>query len=125
MTPLWRASSWPLRKIAIVGTAWTLRREVSAWASSMFTLATLKSGDSLPAAFSRIGPSVRQGPHQGAQKSTSTGMSDLPTNQAKRASVTVSGTPVSSGSWHLPHLALAALSASARRAAGSRFTPPQ
>src|SRR5688572_8030605 len=45
------------------------------WFSSVFTLTTLTLPDCSVATCSSTGPSARQGPHQGAQKSTSTGCS--------------------------------------------------
>src|SRR5450755_1987849 len=41
-----------------------------------------------PASSSTIGAIARQGPHQAAQKSTSTGLSDFSTSESKLASVT-------------------------------------
>src|ERR1022692_2220614 len=41
-----------------------------------------------PASSSTIGAMARQGPHQAAQKSSSTGLSDFNTSESKLASVT-------------------------------------
>src|SRR3954465_4750334 len=55
--------------------------------SSVLSLTILRSGRS-PAISSRTGATTRQGPHQGAQKSTRTGASDSRTSAWKVVSVT-------------------------------------
>src|ERR1039457_1116707 len=51
-------------------------------------LPTLTLPSYSPASSSTIGAIARQGPHQAAQKSTSTGLSDFNTSESKFASVT-------------------------------------
>src|SRR3954447_12439876 len=55
--------------------------------SSTFIFTTVRSSRSLSSS-SRWGAMIRQGPHQGAQKSTSTGCGDSSTSAAKLLSVT-------------------------------------
>src|SRR5688500_1148212 len=45
--------------------------------SSVFNLATRRRPPVIPATFSTSGATIRHGPHQGAQKSTSTGTDEL------------------------------------------------
>ena len=56
--------------------------------SSVLSLNTLIFPSNSLAISSTIGATMRQGPHQGAQKSTSTGTSLLSTSCSKEASVT-------------------------------------
>ena len=56
--------------------------------SSVLSLNTLILPSNSLAISSTIGATMRQGPHQGAQKSTSTGTSLLSTSCSKEASVT-------------------------------------
>src|SRR5471030_2936393 len=63
---------------------------------------------------------VLHGPHHGAQKSTSTGMSLRSICLRKRAADNSSGSPVNSAFWHLPHTGCCA-----SLAAGTRFTASQ
>src|SRR6478672_9812342 len=56
--------------------------------SSTFTLTTSTFSLYSPAISSRIGPSLRHGPHHSAQKSTITGLSAERTSVSKLASVT-------------------------------------
>src|SRR5581483_5688679 len=49
----------------------------------MFSLVTLKRSPWVAAISSSAGAIIRQGPHQGAQKSTSTGLSDCSTSVLK------------------------------------------
>src|SRR5450755_4150325 len=51
-------------------------------------LPTLTLPSYSPASSSTMGAIARQGPHQAAQKSTSTGLSDFNTSESKFASVT-------------------------------------
>src|SRR5262249_12426894 len=59
------------------------------WSTS--TLATLNRSGFSDAISSRTGASARHGPHQFAQKSTSTGLSECDTSLSKVASVTWTG----------------------------------
>ena len=55
------------------------KRAAKAWWASVSSLARRSCGSSMPAACAKAGAIVRQGPHHGAQKSTSTGISLRPT----------------------------------------------
>src|SRR5688572_23889891 len=57
------------------------------WASSTFSLPTLTLPANWVATRSMIGVSWRQGPHQGAQKSTRTGISLLATSCSQLSAV--------------------------------------
>ena len=80
-------------------------------------------GSSCRAAASNAGAIIRQGPHQGAQKSTSTGSSLFSMWRRKRPKLSRGiGVAEKSFDLQLPHTAR---SVSDRRAAGSRFTASQ
>ena len=79
IAPAWRATSRPPRNRARVGMLRMPKRAASAWLASVSSLARRTCGSSMPAACAKAGAIVRQGPHHGAQKSTSTGMSLRPT----------------------------------------------
>src|SRR5207302_3678866 len=72
------------------------------------------------AARSKPGAMAWQGPHQSAQKSTTTGSSVRTTAASKLASLTATGLPFSSGVLHLPQVG-----PSATRSAGTRFKVAQ
>ncbi len=57
------------------------------WFSSVFILPTLTLPSYSPASFSMVGASMRQGPHQGAQKSTTTGIGESRTSDFQFPSV--------------------------------------
>src|SRR5450830_1548580 len=63
---------------------------------------------------------LRHGPHQGAQKSTSTGMSLRSICLRKRALARSTGWPVNKSFWHFPQLGC-----SLSRAGGRRLTASQ
>ena len=69
------AATSPLTKALTAGMPWM----PNCWAMPGFSSVSIFASTTLPsrasAAFSRIGPSCRQGAHQGAQKSTTTGTS--------------------------------------------------
>jgi len=75
------------------------KRAASAWLASVSSLARRTCGSSMLAACAKAGAIVRQGPHQGAQKSTSTGTSLRPTWRSKVAPVSAIGVPSKSGDW--------------------------
>ena len=75
--PDWRAISLPWLNRIMVGMPWMPKRPASCCSSSVLTLAKRTLGSSWPAAFSNCGAMALQGPHHGAQKSTSSGMSLL------------------------------------------------
>jgi len=68
----------------------------------------------------RAGAAVRHGPHQDAQKSTSSGRSGFPTCRRNPASSSARGMPSNSAAWQAPHFGV-----SASRAAGTRFSAAQ
>ena len=63
----------PSAKSFTLGMLWMPYSAASSWCSSVFTLASTHSPRASPASRSSTGPSVRHGPHHGAQKSTRTG----------------------------------------------------
>ena len=67
------SAGWPLTKAITAGIDWMPIWPGMAGCSSMFILTSLTLPLAALTTFSRIGVSCLQGPHQGAQKSTSTG----------------------------------------------------
>ena len=65
-----------------------LKAAASSWCSSVLTLASSQRPSACLAKLSSTGPSVRQGAHQGAQKSTSTGVCLLRCNTCVSKSFT-------------------------------------
>ena len=92
------------------------KRAASACSSSVFILARRTCGSRALAACSYAGAIIRQGPHHGAQKSTTIGMSLRVTCRSKSAVVSAMGCPSNSGSRHWPHLGR-----SGRRGHGTRL----
>ena len=78
----------PLNSIT-VGMLITPKRVASSGSSSILTLPTYTSPLCSSASSSTTGESMRHGPHQGAQKSTSTGFSAARTSRSKLSCVTV------------------------------------
>src|SRR5208282_1361084 len=87
---------------------------------STLTLAKRARGSSSLAARSKIGAIARHGPHQGAQKSTITGMPLRSTCLSNVFDVNPIGSPANSLDLQTPHLACAA-----GRSAGMRLTAEQ
>src|SRR5215217_3002272 len=83
-------STPPLKKI-IVGMAMIPSEPAMRCSSSVLSLAIVSLPSYSPASSSRIGATARHGPHQGAQKSTTTGTSDCSTFCSNSLSVTVIG----------------------------------
>ena len=71
--PMKPSAGWPLTKAITAGIDWMPIWPGMAGCSSMFILTSLTLPLAALTAFSRIGVSCLQGPHQGAQKSISTG----------------------------------------------------
>ncbi len=71
--PMKPSAGWPLTKAITAGIDWMPIWPGIAGCSSMFILTSLTLPLAARTAFSRIGVSCLQGPHQGAQKSISTG----------------------------------------------------
>src|SRR3954463_12205565 len=76
----------PFLKRIIVGIERTSYFAAVSWLSSTLSLTTRRLRSE--AISSSTGPTTRHGPHQGAQKSTSTGLSDSSTSAWKLLSVT-------------------------------------
>ena len=71
--PMKPSAGWPLTKAITAGIDWMpIWPGIAGW-SSMFILTSLTLPLAALTAFSRTGVSCLHGPHQGAQKSTSTG----------------------------------------------------
>jgi len=91
---------------------WTPKRAAACGFSSMFSLTALSRPAHSVASASTTGATARQGPHQGAQKSTRTGMA------ASRSSAKLVSVPVTShgsGALHLPQRGTLPAGAVARR----------
>ncbi len=67
------STGWPFTKANTAGIDWMPSWPGIAGCSSMFILTSFTLPLAARTSFSIAGPSVLQGPHQGAQKSTSTG----------------------------------------------------
>ena len=94
-TPFWKTTS--------VGMLLMENRPASSVSISVLTLATRTDCSSSFAARSRIGDIILQGPHQGAQKSTRTGISELLMCRLKFSFVSSNVPPVKSAFLHTPH----------------------
>jgi hypothetical protein len=90
VAPLRRASSWPPWNSTSVGMLRMPWARLACGLASVSTLAKRTCG-MRRAASSKCGAIVRQGPHQGAQKSTSTGTSLRPTKVGSTASSSGAG----------------------------------
>ena len=118
IAPDWRAISLPCWNRIIVGMPWMRKRPASSCSSSVLTLARRTCGSRVPAAFSNCGAMALHGPHHGAQKSTSRGMSLLLACVSKLWAFSATGCPPNSGAPQLPHLPLAPAASLSR---GARF----
>ena len=90
-TPIMRSISRPALSVSRVGMLWALKRAAVAGFSSTLSFATRTRPAISPANSSNIGAIVRQGPHHGAHKSSSTGSGERMTSASRVASVTVIG----------------------------------
>ena len=72
MAPTIRSTTAPSRITSMVGMLRASWRMASCWFSSTLTLTTFNRPASSRESSSRIGPTNRHGPHQGAQRSTTT-----------------------------------------------------
>ena len=88
MAPAFMATISPSLNSIRVGTPRTPSLVGVMGLSSISTLAIVNEPASSSEICSSAGPICLQGPHQVAQKSTSTGLSDLRTSVSKEASVT-------------------------------------
>src|SRR6185312_12483884 len=89
-------------------------------AASVSSLAKRTRGSISAAARANCGAIILHGPHQSAQKSTTTGMSLRATWRSKLASLSAAGWPSKSGLPHWPQMG-----ASARRSRGTRLVVSQ
>src|SRR5574343_1408805 len=80
-----------------------LKRAASCGSASVSTLTSRACGSRSLAACSKVGAIIRQGPHHGAQKSTTTGRSLRVMWRSKWVLPSSSGSPVNSGRLHCPH----------------------
>src|SRR5258708_18774898 len=119
IAPDWRATSLPCLKRIIVGIAWMPNRPASACSSSVLTLASRTVGSRWPAACSNCGAMALHGPHHGAQKSTTKGMSLLAACVSKLWAFRATGCPPNSGAPQWPHLPPAPAASFSR---GARFS---
>jgi hypothetical protein len=115
-----RATSLPDWKMAKVGMLRIPYCAPSADSSSVFTLMNCAREPILALTCVNTGAIALHGPHQGAQKSTTTGTSLLESCAVKAALFTDLGSEPNKGTWHLPQLI-----SLPRRWAGMRFTALQ
>src|SRR5690606_40983296 len=85
--PIWVACTWPSLNSSSIGIERTWYFRAVARFSSTLTLAILTLPAYWSASSSRAGAIILHGPHQGAQKSTSTGSADCSTVASKSASL--------------------------------------
>src|SRR5690606_29901315 len=85
--PIWVPWTWPSLNSSSIGIERTWYFRAVARFSSTLTLAIFTFPAYSPASSSRAGAIILHGPHQGAQKSTSTGSADCSTVALKSASV--------------------------------------
>src|SRR5882672_5835535 len=116
IAPDTRAASLPCLKRISVGIERMAKRPATPGAASVSTFAKRARVFISAAARSKPGAIAWQGPHQSAQKSTTTGSSVRSTAAWKVASVTGTGLPSSRGALHLPQTG-----PSASRSGGTRF----
>ena len=91
--PMKPSTGWPRWKAITAGIDWMPSWPGIWGCSSMFILTSFTLPFAACTAFSRIGPSCLQGPHQGAQKSTSTGWrADSAMTSCRKPAVVVSFT---------------------------------
>src|SRR4051794_29676280 len=115
--PGWLASTCPLRSTISVGTARTWKRWLSRGAVSTSTFTSFSSPARSVASRSSTGLTIRQGPHQVAHRSTSTGTGACSATSAKSSSpaLAIQGRFW----WQFPHLGTPSA------AAGTRLRLPQ
>jgi hypothetical protein len=92
--PTIRSTSRPDLNTKSVGMLLTLKRAAVAGFSSIFSFPTRRRPANCEPNWSTTGPIMRHGPHHGAHRSRSTGMSDRSTSLEKFASVIVTGAPL-------------------------------
>jgi hypothetical protein len=120
IAPDTRPISAPPLNSSIVGIPRMPSRPAIACSTSELSLIKRARGSIAAAAFSNSGAIARQGPHHGAQTSTTTGTVLLATCRSKISPTTSAGFPENRGCPQLPHLAV-----TASRSVGSRLMAPQ
>ncbi len=120
MAPACRLISRPFLNRATVGMLRILYCAAVRWACSVFNLANRTRGSSCAVAVLKCGAIILQGPHQGAQKSTTSGKSLRFRCLSNVWSLSSIGWPVNSRSLQRPHVGLAESLSS-----GIRFTDSQ
>jgi len=120
IAPGWRATSRPFLKTTSVGIERMAYCEAMACSASVFNFARRIPGSSSAAACSKAGAIILHGPHHGAQKSTTTGISFLPMCLEKLSARNSSGWAANKSWLHFPQRG-----ASLRRCAGIRLTAVQ
>jgi hypothetical protein len=101
VSPTRWSTTWPPLNSSNVGDAAHLVAHGVAWWSSVFILPILTLPAYSVARASTAGAIARQGPHQGAQKSTNTGTSELRTSWSKAPSVKVRTFSLAMGYFNL------------------------
>src|SRR5690606_2054220 len=86
-TPTWRLTTSPFLNTKTVAMLRTPYLAANCWLASTSTLPTTALPSYSLLTSSLIGPTILQGPHQAAQKSTNTGLSLFRTNSSNVASV--------------------------------------
>jgi hypothetical protein len=120
IAPGWRATSRPPLKTIMVGIDRMEYCAAIACSASVSSFARRTPGSSSAAACSNAGAIILHGPHHGAQKSTTTGISFLLICLEKLSDRSSSGWAENSSRWHFPQRG-----ASFRRSIGIRLTAAQ
>ena len=102
IAPGWRATSRPFLKTISVGIERMAYCEAMACSASVFSFARRIPGSSSAAACSKAGAIILHGPHHGAQKSTTTGISFLPMCLEKLSARNSSGWAANKSWLHFP-----------------------
>lgn len=106
IAPLWRATSRPPRNRIMVGIDWIPKRAAVCRAVSVSTFANNAAPAFALAAASNCGAIVRHGPHQAAQKSTTTGSSEASTYLMNEPSSSAAGCSPNRRSLQRPQVGL-------------------
>ena len=102
IAPACLVTSLPFLKITIVGILRIFSCAPIDCSSSVFNFASLTPGERSRDACSKAGAIILQGPHHGAQKSTTTGISLLFICLRKLSAFSVTGSWLNSALRHLP-----------------------
>jgi len=115
-----RPASRPPEKAIIVGMPRMPNEAAACGCISVLTLTSRARPFIAPAALENSGPIVRQGPHQGAQKSTTSGISSVRIAFASVAASSSRALPSTSAAPQVPHFGPAS-----SRSSGTRLVCPQ